>query len=38
MWVIGEELGEYRAYIEQLRTVTKRSGIQARVPYSLEIK
>jgi len=38
MWMLGEELGEYRQHIEQLRTVLKSSGIQARIPYRIEIR
>lgn len=38
MWMLGDELGEYRQHIEQLRTVLKSSGIQARIPYKIEIR
>lgn len=37
-WILQDELGAYRQYVEQLRTLTKTSGIQARMPYSLEIR
>ncbi|WDF67729.1 signal peptide peptidase SppA [Sphingobacterium oryzagri] len=36
-WVLEDDLGAYREYIEQLRTITKSSGIQARLPYSIEV-
>ncbi len=38
MWMMADELGEYRTYIEQLRTISKSTGIQARMPYTLEIR
>ncbi|TYR34177.1 signal peptide peptidase SppA [Sphingobacterium phlebotomi] len=38
MWMMDEELGEYRQHVEQLRTVLKSSGIQARLPYRVEIR
>jgi len=38
MWMIGDELVEYRQHIEQLRNAVKSSGVQARVPYTIEIK
>ena len=38
MWMLDDELGEYRQHIEQLRTVLKSSGIQARIPYRIEIR
>ena len=38
MWVLGEELGEYRRYVAQLRAVLRSSVIQARVPYTVEIR
>ncbi|TDS17173.1 signal peptide peptidase SppA [Sphingobacterium paludis] len=37
-WMLGEELGEYRQYVEQLQTITRSSGIQARMPYTIEIR
>lgn len=37
-WMLEDELGEYRQYIEQLRTIAKSSGIQARLPYTIEIR
>ncbi|WP_437918257.1 signal peptide peptidase SppA [Sphingobacterium sp. LRF_L2] len=38
MWMLDDELGDYRQYINQLRTVVKSSGIQARIPYLVEIR
>jgi len=38
MWMLDDELGAYRSYIEQLRTVTRSSGIQARMPYHVEVR
>lgn len=38
MWMLDDELGEYRQHIEQLRTIVKSSGIQARLPYTVEIR
>lgn len=38
MWMLSDELGDFREYVEQLRTVTKSSGIQARMPYTVEIR
>ncbi|GHE47654.1 signal peptide peptidase SppA [Sphingobacterium griseoflavum] len=37
-WMLADELGEYRQYVERLRTITKSSGIQARMPYTIEIR
>ena len=37
-WMLGDELGEYRQYVEQLQTITRSSGIQARMPYTIEIR
>ncbi|PRD55773.1 signal peptide peptidase SppA [Sphingobacterium gobiense] len=38
MWMLDDELGEYRKHIDQLRAVLKSSGIQARIPYRVEIR
>ncbi|MBD1426407.1 signal peptide peptidase SppA [Sphingobacterium arenae] len=38
MWMLDDELGEYRQHVDQLRTVLKSSGIQARIPYMVEIR
>lgn len=37
-WVLEDELAEYRQYIDQLRTVARVSGVQARLPYTVEIR
>ncbi|MVZ64302.1 signal peptide peptidase SppA [Sphingobacterium sp. DK4209] len=34
---IDEELGEYAKYLKELRKVTSQTGIQARIPYLVEI-
>jgi len=38
MWMLDDDLGEYKHYMEQLRTIMKSSGIQARLPYTVEIR
>lgn len=38
LWMFSEEFGEFREHLDQLRTVTKSSGIQARMPYTVEIR
>lgn len=38
MWMLDDELGEYRQYVKQLRDVLRSSGVQARVPYKVEIR
>ncbi|MGN0019904.1 MAG: signal peptide peptidase SppA [Sphingobacterium hotanense] len=35
--LIDEELGEYAKYLKELKRVTTQSGIQARIPYMIEI-
>lgn len=37
LWFLKEELGEYRKYIMDVKTVLEKSGIQARLPYSVEL-
>lgn len=37
MWMFAEELGEYQKYIFEMQKVLKNTGIQARIPYSVEI-
>lgn len=37
MWFFEEELGAYKRYIMDAKTVLKQSGVQARMPYSVEI-
>ncbi|MGN0004053.1 MAG: signal peptide peptidase SppA [Sphingobacterium composti] len=36
-YMIGEELGEYQKYIGELQKIIQNTGIQARLPYSIEI-
>src|SRR5690606_22941751 len=38
MWMFDDGLAEYRSYIEQLRTVVRSSGMQTRLPYTVEIR
>ena len=38
MWMLDDELGVYRQYVDQFRTVLQSSGIQARIPYTVEIR
>lgn len=38
MWVLGDELGEYRQHVKKLQSIFESSGIQARVPYLVEIR
>ena len=37
MWMFAEELGDYQKYLIELQKVMKTSGIQARIPYAVEI-
>ena len=37
MWMFGEELGEYQKYIFDIQKTLKQTGIQARIPYTIEI-
>lgn len=36
-WLFGEELGEYQKYLLDVSKVLKHTGIQARLPYQIEI-
>jgi len=36
-YMIGEERGEYQKYISELQKVMQNTGVQARLPYSIEI-
>lgn len=38
LWIFDDGLGDLRNHVEQLKTITKSSGIQARMPYNLEIR
>jgi len=37
MWFLEDELGDYHRYLMDAKKVLKQSGIQARLPYSIEI-
>lgn len=37
MWLFGEELGDYQKYLLDVSKVLKHTGIQARLPYQIEI-
>ncbi|MBD1428981.1 MULTISPECIES: signal peptide peptidase SppA [Sphingobacterium] len=36
-WMFAEELGEYQKYLMELKKVMNQTGIQARLPYAVEI-
>jgi len=36
-WLMKEELGEYANYLMEMKRVVEQSGIQARIPYLVEI-
>ena len=37
MWMFAEELGDYQKYFMQMQRMLKNTGIQARIPYTIEI-
>ncbi|GAA4136133.1 signal peptide peptidase SppA [Sphingobacterium kyonggiense] len=37
IWMLEDELGDYVKYYSELKKVSKQSGIQARIPYLVEI-
>lgn len=37
MWLFGEELGDYQKYLLDVSKVLNNTGIQARLPYAIEI-
>ncbi len=37
MWMLEDEMGDYVKYLSEIKKITKRSGIQARIPYLVEI-
>lgn len=37
MWMLAEELGYYQKYFMQMQGMLKNTGIQARIPYTIEI-
>jgi len=36
-WFIKEEIGEYHHYLKSIKNVLNQTGIQARIPYTVEI-
>ena len=37
MWMFAEELGDYQKYLMEMNKVLTNTGIQARIPYTIEI-
>ena len=37
MWMLQDEMGDYLKYLSEIKKITKQSGIQARIPYLVEI-
>ncbi len=37
MWMLQDEMGDYVKYLSEIKKITKQSGIQARIPYLVEI-
>ena len=37
MWLIADELGDYNKYLKEIKNIAKNTGIQARLPYTVEI-
>jgi len=37
MWMLEDEMGEYVKYLSELKRISQQSGIQARIPYLVEI-
>lgn len=37
MWILADELGEYRSYLLDMKRTVQQTGIQARLPYIEEI-
>ena len=37
MWLLQDEMGDYVKYLTELKRITSQSGIQARIPYTVEI-
>ncbi|WP_140938708.1 signal peptide peptidase SppA [Sphingobacterium lumbrici] len=36
-WLFAEEIGDYHKYVFEIRNVLQNTGIQARIPYTIEI-
>lgn len=37
LWMIGNQFGEYQKYFTELQNLVKQTGIQARIPHTIEI-
>ena len=37
MWMLEDEMGDYVKYLKELKRISQQSGIQARIPYLVEI-
>jgi protease-4 len=37
LWLLEDELGDYAKYLSELKRISQQSGIQARIPYLVEI-
>lgn len=37
MWMFEDEMGDYVKYLKELKRISQQSGIQARIPYLVEI-
>ncbi|MGM1431057.1 signal peptide peptidase SppA [Sphingobacterium lactis] len=37
MWMLEDELGDYVKYLAEVKKITQMSGVQARIPYLVEI-
>ncbi len=37
MWMLEDEMGDYVKYLSELKRITQQTGIQARIPYLVEI-
>lgn len=37
MWMLEDEMGDYVKYLKELKRISKVSGVQARIPYLVEI-
>lgn len=37
LWLLEDELGDYAKYLSEMKRISQQSGIQARIPYLVEI-
>lgn len=37
LWFLKEELGDYRKYLMDMKDILNKSGVQARLPYTVEL-